>query len=64
MNDRSFHLIAGAIFTVVALLQALRIYMGWPVTIGGWSAPMWISWIAVVIAGGLSYVAFALKSHR
>ena len=64
MNDKSFHLIAGVIFTVVALLQALRIYMGWPVTIGGWDAPMWISWIAVVVTGGLSYFAWTLESHR
>jgi hypothetical protein len=64
MNDRSFHLIAGTIFALVALLQALRIYMGWPVVIGGWSAPMWISWIAIVVAGSLCYFALTLKSHK
>ena len=64
MNDKLFHLIAGAIFALVALLQALRIYMGWSVVIGGWSAPMWVSWIAIVVAGGLSYFALSLKSHR
>jgi hypothetical protein len=64
MNDKLFHLIAGTIFALVALLQALRIYMDWSVVIGGWSAPMWISWIAIVVAGGLSYFALTLKSHR
>jgi hypothetical protein len=64
MNDKLFHLIAGIIFALVALLQALRIYMGWPVVIGGWSAPMWISWIAIAVAGGLSYFALTLQSHR
>ena len=64
MNDKLFHLIAGAIFALVALLQALRLYMGWSVVIGGWTAPMWISWIAIVVAGGLSYFALTLKSHR
>jgi hypothetical protein len=64
MSDNLFHLIAGTIFALVALLQALRIYMGWSVVIGGWSAPMWVSWIAIVIAGGLSYFALTLKSHR
>jgi len=63
-SDKSFHLIAGTIFALVALLQALRIYMGWPVVIGGWHAPMWISWIAVIVAGGLSYFALTLKSQR
>jgi hypothetical protein len=64
MNDKLFHSIAGTIFALVALLQALRIYMDWPVVIGGWSAPMWISWIAIVVAGGLSYFALTLKSHK
>lgn len=64
MNDKLYHLIAGSIFGLVALLQALRIYMGWSVVIGGWSAPMWVSWIAVIVAGGLSYFALTLKSHR
>ncbi len=64
MNDKLFHQIAGGIFALVALLQALRIFMGWPVVIGGWSAPMWISWIAIVVAGGLSYFALTLKSHK
>lgn len=64
MNDKLFHLIACSIFGLVALLQALRIYMGWSVVIGGWIAPMWVSWIAVIVAGGLSYFALTLKSHR
>ncbi|HEY5213912.1 MAG TPA: hypothetical protein VIJ38_12925 [Acidobacteriaceae bacterium] len=64
MNDKSFHLIAGTIFALVALLQALRIYMEWSVVIGGWNAPTWISWIAIVVAGALSYFALTLKSHR
>jgi len=64
MNDKLFHSIAGTIFALVALLQALRIYMDWPVVIGGWSAPMWISWIAIVVAGGLCYFALTLKRHR
>ena len=64
MNDRTFHLIVGAVFAVVAALQALRIYMGWSVTIGGWDAPMWISWIAVVVAGALSYFGLTLKAHK
>jgi hypothetical protein len=64
MNDKSFQLIAGTIFALVALLQALRIYMSWPVLIGGWSAPMWVSRIAIVVTGSLSYFALTLKSHR
>ena len=64
MTDKSFHLVAGAIFVLVALLHVVRIYMGWSVVVGGWNAPMWMSWIGLVVAGGLAYLAFTLKSHR
>jgi hypothetical protein len=63
-GDKLFHLIVGTVFALAALLQALRIYLGWPVVIGGWNAPMWVSWIAVVVAGILSYFALTLKSHK
>ena len=61
MNEKLFQPIAGTIFALVALLQALRIYMDWPVVIGGWEAPMWISWVAVIVAGSLSYFSLTLK---
>ena len=63
MNDKLFHLMAGAIFALVALGHVLRIYFGWPAVIAGWSVPMWLSWIAVIVAGGLAYFALSLKAH-
>ena len=59
MDQKTFSVVAGVIFALVALLHLLRIYMGWPVVIGSWTAPMWVSWIGLVVAGGLSY--FGLK---
>ena len=32
--------------------------MGWPVVIGDWSVPMWVSWIGLVVAGGLAFFGF------
>ncbi len=63
MDQKTFTLLAGVIFAIVALLHLLRIYMGWPVVIGDWPMPMWVSWIAFVVAGGLSYfgLSFALR---
>ena len=48
MDQKTFTLIAGVIFAVVALLHLLLVYMAWPVMIGGWTLPMWASWIAFV----------------
>jgi hypothetical protein len=40
---------------VVALAQALRIYMDWTVMIADWSVPKSVSWIALIVAGGLAF---------
>jgi len=64
MDQKTFTLIAGAIFAVVALLHLLRVYMAWPVIIGAWTVPMWVSWIAFVVAGGLSYFGLRHRAQR
>ncbi len=32
--------------------------------IGGWTVPMWVSWIAFVVAGGLSYFGLRHLTQR
>ena len=58
MNAKSYCLLAAAIFAVVAVLQLLRILMGWPISVSGHAIPFWASWIVVIVAGGLSVVGF------
>ena len=53
MDQKTFTLFAGVIFAIVALLHLLRIYMGWPVVVGDWTVPMWVSWIALVVVSSL-----------
>jgi hypothetical protein len=48
MDQKMFSVVAGVIFAVVALFHLVRIYMDWPVMIGDWSVPMWVSWIGRV----------------
>jgi hypothetical protein len=55
MNLKKLSLTSGFVFLIVAVLQVARIAYGWEVTIGGFVIPMWASWIAVVVAGLLSY---------
>jgi hypothetical protein len=64
MNQKTFSGLASAIFALVALLHLWRAYMEWPVVIGGWSVPIWISWIGLVVAGGLSYFGLKLAMRR
>ena len=35
--------------------EASRLVMGWSIVIDSWTVPMWVSWIGLVVAGGLSY---------
>ena len=47
-------LIAVVVFSLIALLQLLRVVLGWEVTIQGVVVPMWVSVIAGAVAGGLA----------
>jgi hypothetical protein len=66
VNQKTFNVVASVIFALVALLHLLRIYMGWPIVIGSWTVPMWVSWIGLVVAGSLSYfgLSFARAARR
>ena len=55
MTAKTYVGVAACIFALVALLHLLRIVFGWSIVIGSWNVPMWLSWIGLIIAGGLSY---------
>ena len=58
MTIKSFCTLAAAIFALIALLQLIRIVLGWTITLNGADVPFWPSWIAVIVAGALSFVGF------
>jgi hypothetical protein len=55
MTQRSFCLIAGLLFTLVALAHLWRIVEGWDLMAYGTAIPLWTSWVAVVITGILAF---------
>lgn len=57
---RPFLIIVGVIFAVIALLHAMKAVTGFPAVIAGFSVPLWVSILAIVIAADLSYNAFRL----
>ena len=63
MTRKTYLTLAGAIFALVSLAHLVRAAMGWPVIIAGWSVPLWLSWVAFVIAGGLSYFGWSLAKR-
>jgi hypothetical protein len=58
MHRKTYRMVAEIIFTLVVLFHLVRIYMEWPVMIGDWSAPKSVSWIALIVAGGLALFEF------
>jgi len=54
----NYAVVSGVVFGVVAIIQAIRAFNQWPVQIGPFAVPVWFSWIALVVAGGLCIWAF------
>ena len=63
MDAKAFSLMAGVIFAAVALFHLARIFLEGSVSIGDWSIPMWVSWIALVVAGGLALLGLRLSER-
>ena len=52
--NKPFTLVAVVVFSVVALLQLLRLLLGWEITINAITIPLWASGVALVVAAGLA----------
>jgi D-alanyl-D-alanine carboxypeptidase len=60
MAMRAYLWVSGLLFGAVTLVHLLRLAYGWPAQIGGWTVPLEISWLGMIIAGGLCAWAIAL----
>ncbi|HEX4369702.1 MAG TPA: hypothetical protein VH019_00015 [Rhizomicrobium sp.] len=63
MDLKRYLMAAGAVFVLVALAHLVRAVMDWPIVIAGWIVPVWLSWLAFVIAGALGYVGLSLAKR-
>jgi hypothetical protein len=50
MSQKTFSMLASVVFIVVAAGHAARLVFRWPVSLNGWDAPTWVSWVGLVIA--------------
>lgn len=55
MNQSTFLKVSGLIFLVVALVHLWRAVSGVDIMFGETLVPMWLSWLAVIFIGFLSY---------
>jgi hypothetical protein len=52
---RPFTTIAALIFAVMALVHIYRLFTHFQVILGSHTIPMWVSYVAIVVAGGLAF---------
>lgn len=64
LRERSYLTLAGLVFGAVAVVHFARILFDIDISIMGWAAPHWLSWIAVAVTTYLSYMSFRLMIRR
>jgi len=55
---KTYCLVSGVLFTLVAIAHLLRIVNGLPVQVGEFNVPMAASWIGLVVPAALALWAF------
>jgi hypothetical protein len=57
-SNRPFTLIAAFIFLAMAVLHIYRLFTHFQVIVGSHVIPQSVSWVAIIVAGGLSWMLF------
>jgi lipopolysaccharide export LptBFGC system permease protein LptF len=61
---RTYEVVSGGVFAVVAVAHAWRAAQGWAIQVDGWPIPIWASWVAALAAALLSVWAFRRSRAR
>ena len=62
VSQRTFSLIVGVVFLLIALGHLLRVALGASFVVEGVAIPMWPSVLAVIVMGYLAFEGFRLGS--
>lgn len=60
MSRKSYLVVSGVVFGLVACFHLARIVFDWQAQVGTWVAPFWLSWGGLIGASVLSGWAFRL----
>ncbi len=63
MSTKLYSLVTGVIFGLVALGHLLRLLWEPTIAIGTWQFPVWMSVVALIVTGFLSYEGFRMFWH-
>lgn len=62
-REHTYLVVAGAVFTVVALAHVWRIFASGELVLLGWEVPLWLSWFGVILAAYMAYASFRFALH-
>ena len=62
MSSVAYPRVSGTIFALVALAHLYRAIQALPVQAGSLAIPVWLSWVAFVVAGGLAVWGFRFRA--
>jgi hypothetical protein len=62
-KERTYLLVAGVVFTVVALAHLMRVFTQGELVLMGWVVPLWLSWIGTLVAAYLAYASFHFSAR-
>ena len=54
--NRPFTWIASAIFALMAIVHAYRLFTHFQIVVGSHAIPQWASYVGIVVAAGLSWM--------
>ena len=64
MKQKTFNLVTGIIFAIIAVLHLIRSILGWSANIGGVEISTGVSVIAFLVATFVAYSAFNLNKTQ
>jgi hypothetical protein len=64
MNKNIPLIVAGVIFSLVALMHLLRLLTGFEVTLRGSPVPLWVNGMGLVVTGALAVWMFAAAKQK
>jgi hypothetical protein len=63
LRERMYLLIAGTLFSAIAIVHIMRVLFGTEVIVDGYSMPLWLSWVGICVTTYLSYMSFRLGTQ-
>lgn len=58
MSKQTYYYVVSGVFLVIGVMHFVRAMNEWPAFISGVEIPLWVSWVAVALAGYLSVRGF------